>query len=131
MKNPTIFLIVNLIFILPAAVFAQSNPDTTVSLKQCIEFALRNQPAVRQASIDQQINERDIRIGLSGWLPQINSSGQYQYYFKGSPVATTGSAALPATNLNQFSSLGLQASQVIYNNDVLQAAHAAKYSRQY
>jgi len=131
MKNATFLLTVNLIFILPSAVFAQSNTDTVVSLKQCIEFALRNQPAVRQASIDQQINERDIRIGLSAWLPQVNSSGQYQYYFKGAPFATTGGAALPAANLNQFSSLGLQASQVIYNNDVLQAAHAAKYSRQY
>ena len=131
MKIPAFLLIVNFIFILPSVVFAQPGTDTVVSLKQCVEFALRNQPAVRQASIDQQINERDIRIGLAGWLPQINSSGQYQYYFKGSPVANTGSAALPATNLNQFSSLGLQASQVIYNNDVLQAAHAAKYSRQY
>src|SRR6185312_10593366 len=131
MKIPAFLLIVNFIFILPSVVFAQPGTDTVVSLKQCIEFALRNQPAVRQASIDQQINERDIRIGLSAWLPQVNSSGQYQYYFKGSPVANTGSAALPATNLNQFSSLGLQASQVIYNNDVLQAAHAAKYSRQY
>jgi outer membrane protein len=117
----------------PFTALAQSSAgaDTLVTLKQCIDFALRNQPAVRQASIDQQINERDIRIGFSAWLPQINSSGEYQYYFKGSPFATTGSAALPATNLNQFSSLGLQASQVIYNNDVLQAAHAAKYSRQY
>lgn len=131
MKNPPFLLIVSLIFILPSVVFAQPGADTIVSLKECIEFALRNQPAVKQASIDQQINERDIRIGLSSWLPQINSSGQYQYYFKGSPVATTGSAVLPATNLNQFSSLGLQASQVLYNNDVLQAAHAAKYSRQY
>lgn len=130
MKIPAFLLIVNL-FILPFVASAQQGTDTVVSLKQCIEFALRNQPAVRQASIDQQINERDIRIGFSGWLPQVNSSGQYQYYFKGSPVANAGSAALPGNNLNQFSSLGLQASQVIYNNDVLQAAHAAKYSRQY
>src|SRR5471032_2385884 len=118
---------------LPIAGLAQSNAgtDTVVTLKQCIDFALRNQPAVRQASIDQQINERDIRIGLSAWLPQISSAGEYEYYFQGSPVATTGNAALPAGNLNQYSTLGLQASQVIYNNDVLQAAHAAKYSRLY
>ncbi len=118
-------------FIVPSVLFAQKG-DTVVTLKQCIEFALRNQPVVRQASIDQEINEKDINIGLSGWLPQLNSSGQYQRYFKGSPVATTGSAALPATtNIDNFSTLGLQASQVIYNNDVLQAAKAAKYSRQY
>lgn len=121
-----------LTFSLPAVLFAQTNRDTVVTLKQCIDFALRNQPVVRQASLDQQINEKDIRISLAGWLPQLNSTGQYQYYFKGSPVATTGGATLPAgTNLDNFSTLGLQASQVIYNNDVLQAAKAAKYSRQY
>jgi len=130
MKKSTILFILIITFVLPSVIFAQSKTDTVVTLKQCIDFALRNQPAVKQASIDQQINERDIRIGLSGWLPQINSSGQYQYYFKGGPVANTGSASVQ-NNLNQFSSLGLQASQVIYNNDVLQAAHAAKYSRQY
>lgn len=131
MKKATFLFILTLTFVLPSVILAQSKTDTVVTLRQCVEFALRNQPAVRQASIDQQVNERDIRIGLSAWLPQVNSSGLYQYYFKGGPVANTGVGALPATGLNQFSSLGLQASQVIYNNDVLQAAKAAKYSRQY
>src|SRR6202012_3575937 len=47
--------------------------------------------------------------------------------------ATSGSPALPnvGSNISEFSTLGLQASQVIYNNDVLLAAKAAKYSRQY
>ncbi|HWZ14041.1 MAG TPA: TolC family protein [Mucilaginibacter sp.] len=131
-RKSTCLLLFILTFSLPAVLSAQTSRDTVVTLKQCIDFALRNQPAVRQASLDQQINEKDIRIGLAGWLPQLNSSGQYQYYFKGSPVASTGSATLPGgTNLDNFSTLGLQASQVIYNNDVLQAAKAAKYSRQY
>lgn len=117
---------------LPAVLFAQTSSDTVVTLKQCIDFALRNQPAVRQASLDQQINERDIRISLAGWLPQLNSTGQYQYYFKGSPYVSTGGTATPTSgNIDNFSTLGLQASQVIYNNDVLQAAKAARYSRQY
>jgi outer membrane protein TolC len=108
--------------------------DTVVTLKQCVEFALRNQPAVRQAAIDQQINERDIKIGLSAWLPQVSGSGEYQHYFKGSPASsstTTTTPVTPGTRNDEFSLLGLQASQVIYNSDVLQAAKAAKYSRQY
>jgi len=117
---------------LPFFVFGQTNPDTSlkvVTLKQCVEFALKNQPAVRQASIDEAINERDVKIGLSAWLPQLNGSGSYNYYFKGSPI-------IPATgtnigNIDNVSAIGLQASQVIYNNDVLQAAKAAKYSRLY
>ncbi len=117
-------------------VSAQQNADTAlkvVTLKQCVDFALRNQPVVRQAAIDEAINEKDIKISLAAWLPQLNGSGSYDYYFKGTPVATSGSAAIPTTsgNINNISSLGLQASQVIYNNDVLQAAKAAKYSRLY
>lgn len=112
--------------------FAQKPADTipdVITLKQSIMFALRNQPAVRQAAIDQQINERDIRIGLSGWLPQINSTGSYNHYFKGSPVASTTPGII--SPIDEFSSLGVQASQAIYNNDVLLASKTANYSRLY
>ena len=44
--------------------------------------------------------------------------------------SSTGANQLPAS-IDNVSTLGLQANQVIYNNDVLQAAKAAKYSRQY
>jgi outer membrane protein len=130
------YLLPAFILFIPLILSAQINADSSakvVTLKQCVDFALRNQPVVRQAAIDEAINERDIKISLSAWLPQISGSGLYNYYFKGTPVATNGGAALPTTggSINNFSSLGLQASQVIYNNDVLQAAKAAKYSRLY
>jgi outer membrane protein TolC len=119
--------------ILPFLLFAQERGDTTVTLKQCVDFALRNQPVVRQASIDQEINEKDIRIALSAWLPQVGSSDLYQHYFKGSPaaVAADPTAITSGATISEYSALGLQASQVIYNNEVLQAAKAAKYSRLY
>jgi len=129
-KTYTLYL---LILFFPFIVFGQANPDTslkTVTLKQCVEFALKNQPAVRQASIDEAINERDIRISLSAWLPQLTGSGSYDYYFKGSPIIPA-TAATNIGHIDNISSLGLQANQVLYNNDVLQAAKAAKYSRLY
>ena len=133
MKKITFYIIYNLILSLPIVLFAQASQDTVVTLKQCVDFALHNQPLVRQAVIDEEINERDIRISLSSWLPQLNSSDVYQHYFKGSPVSNSGSASLPASGVinREFSTLGLQASQVIYNNDVLQAAKASRFSRQY
>lgn len=115
-------------------VSAQTNADTSVkvvTLKQCVEFALRNQPAVRQASIDEAINEKDIRISLSAWLPQVSGSGLYDYYFKGTPLIPNTGLATSGATIDNASTLGLQANQVIYNNDVLQAAKAAKYSRLY
>ncbi|WP_158798907.1 TolC family protein [Pedobacter sp. L105] len=143
MKKTHYSLFICLSLLLPHCVFSQDVKDSVVTLKQCVNFALQNQPAVKQAAIDQEINEKDIRIGLSAWLPQLNSSNLYQHYFQGSPLAasvattgssspTTGSASTSSSsNLKEYSALGLQASQVIYNNEVLQAAKAAKYSRQY
>jgi len=133
MKKPAYFLLFLLIFSSPFVLFAQTNTDTVVTLKQCVDYALRNQPVVRQAAIDEAINEKNIRISLSAWLPQVSSSDLYQHYFKGSPLAASADPAAIAAGqtITEYSSLGLQASQVIYNNDVLQAAKAAKYSREY
>src|ERR1700733_11547929 len=133
MKKPCRSLFFILTLTLPGVLFAQEKTDTVVTIKQCVDFALKNQPAVKQAAIDQEINEKDIRIGLSAWLPQVNTNGVYQHYFKGEPAAIASDPALAAlgANINEYSALSLQASQVIYNNDVLQAAKAAKYSRLY
>jgi outer membrane protein TolC len=129
MKKIYLLIIINLTFCLPGVVFAQTTTDTAVTLKQCVGFALRNQPAVRQSEIDEAINERNIRIALADWLPQLSSADEYLHYFKGSPVTTTTPGVI--SPIDEYSSLGLQASQVIYNNEVLLAAKSAKYSRQY
>jgi len=133
MKKSLYIFIVYLTSALPKLVFGQAATDTVVTLKQCVSYALRNQPAVRQANIDEEINEKNIRIGLADWLPQISSTDVYQHYFKGVPAAAASDPAALAAgeNLDEYSSLGLQLNQVIYNNDVLQAAKAAKYSRMY
>ncbi|GAB2690677.1 hypothetical protein GCM10027037_12290 [Mucilaginibacter koreensis] len=166
---------------------AQNVRDTAITqnltLRQCIDYALRNQPGVRQAGIDEAINERDINIALSAWLPQISSTGSYQRYFQrtaqvgsaagggsttggattgggtnnggtntggtgngtGTGGTNTGGAGTGSTPTstgtttqqsvfaigNNVSSLGVQASQVIYNNDVFLASRASKYSRLY
>jgi outer membrane protein TolC len=130
MKKIYLILIINLTLCLPYVVFGQATTDTVITLKQCILYALHNQPAIRQAQIDQQINEKDIKIGLSAWLPQISSDDEYEHYFKGTVPVTFSSSTLP-TDLTEYSALGLQASQVIYNNDVLLAAKTANYSRLY
>ncbi|MCC8407875.1 TolC family protein [Mucilaginibacter sp. UR6-1] len=121
-----------------SGVFAQTQPRTdtisgNVSLQQCINYALRNQPLAKQATLDENINERDIRIGLAGWLPQATGTGQLQHYYEGGPNAN--SANVPGSvlqnNISNLSILGVQVSQALYNNDVLLASRAARYSRQY
>ncbi|PAW94599.1 transporter [Mucilaginibacter sp. MD40] len=157
MKSIRYIFIVNIALFSPLSLFAQANPDTgraVVTLQQSIQFALRNQPQLKQANIDEQINERDIGIALSAWLPQVTTNGQYQHYFQrpafvgagtstgvggGTGTGTGGTGTGTGTGVTQqnlaiahnTSTLGLSASQVIYNNDVLQAKRASKYSRQY
>jgi outer membrane protein len=129
-------LVLNLTFNLHSNLYAQTAGDSIsgpVSLKQAIDYALRNQPVTRQASIDEQINERNIRIGLSAWLPQVNGSGLYNYYYKGSAQAGASGANIPGNTgtIRNLSTLGVTASQVLYNNDVFLASRAKKYSREY
>jgi len=133
MKKIYLLLIINFIVTTTnTTVFAQAPADSlpsVITLKQSILFALRNQPAVRQAAIDQQINERDIRIGLSGWLPQVSSTGVYNHYFKGSAIQASQPGVV--SPIDEFSSLGVQASQTIYNNEIFLASKTANYSRLY
>lgn len=137
MKKTALSLLCCLLFLcLSSSIYAQENAHNTAAndstpksytLKDCIDYALRNQPAVNQAAIDEQINERNVRIGLSDWLPQVNSADTYDRYFKGTPLTLPAGSG----NVDNLSTLGVQASQVIYNNDVLLASRGAKYSRQY
>jgi outer membrane protein TolC len=110
---------------------AQNNSDSTsvVSLQQCIGFALRNQPTTKQASIDEQINERNIDIALADWLPQVNANANAQHYFQ-LPVTYFQGALIPS-GTNNVSTLSLGATQVVYNSTVALAARSAKYSREY
>lgn len=129
MKKKYLLLIL-LIYCFPLILLAQAPVDSlpaVISLKQSIAFTLRNQPAIKQAAIDRLINERDIDISLSSWLPQINSTNQYQHYFKGGPVNAAQVGA--SGTFREFSILGAQVNQTIYNNEVLQASKASKYSR--
>ncbi|HEX8348794.1 MAG TPA: TolC family protein, partial [Hymenobacter sp.] len=105
------------------------------TLQQCVEFALRNQPLVRQSQLNEQIGERNIRIGLSYWLPQVNGTGSYtrniQLPTSVLPNFTDPSAGqqIVRIGLKNSSTLGLGATQLLYSNDVLLAARSVRATR--
>src|ERR1700749_1002312 len=78
---------------------AQST-DSTRTLEDCIKYALDNQTNIRQALIDEQITEREIKSQLSEWYPQINFSGNYQNNFQ-RPVAIFNGSATATGTYNQ------------------------------
>lgn len=105
------------------------------TLTQCVAFALQNQPLIRQSQLNEQIGERNIRIGLSDWLPQINATGGYtrNIQLQASVLPNfadpTAGQQIVRIGLKNVSTVGLQASQLLFSNDVLLAARSVRYVR--
>ncbi|RXF67595.1 TolC family protein [Arcticibacter tournemirensis] len=97
------------------------------TLQQCIDYALKNQPEVRQSLIDEEIGERDINSALSGWLPQITGTGSYNYNIKQQTIAFGDQ--IVTTGQKHTSVLGGQATQQILNAGLIQASQSAKWYR--
>jgi outer membrane protein TolC len=131
------YSIIFLLFCCPALLKAQAPADSlapVVSLQECIRYALKNQPLVRQTQLDQEINERNIDIALAAWLPQVNGTGNFQHYFQLPTSAFpngSGGTTITRVGLYNTSVLTAGATQVLYNSDVLLASRGAKYSRRF
>lgn len=113
------------VFIVLVSASAQTS-DTAGSktLESCIQYALDHQTNIRQAMIDEQITEREIRIRLSDWYPQINFSGNYQQNFQ-RPVTIFNNVVSPVGTYNQSAGFfGLN--QTVFNRDVVLAQQSAK-----
>ncbi len=111
-----------------AAQHTEPKPGEAFTLDECIGFALKNRPAVRQAYLDEAIGEREINASLAGWLPQISAQFNASHNFKLQTTAF-GDQLITIGKRNN-SNLQLQANQTLYNNDVLLASRAAGVTRQ-
>jgi len=120
----------------PRAALPPAPPVAPLTLAQCVSYALRQQPAVRQALLDEEIGQRTVQAELSGWLPQVEGTGTYRRNLK-LPVAVLPNFTDPSlpsqvirVGLKNTSNLGLQATQSLFSNDLLLASRAARYTRQ-
>ena len=111
-----------------------SLPDSA-RLEDCLSYAMQHQPLVQQLKLDEQIAKQDIRIAFSDWLPQVNTSADYQYYLK-QPVIILPSFSDPAGETQEIpmgvknnSTVSFSASQILFNQDVYLAAKTAGYYR--
>jgi outer membrane protein TolC len=107
----------------------------SVSINECLGYALKHQPMVTQLKIDEEIAERDIKISFADWYPQITSSAGLQHYIK-QPVSIFPNFSDPAgpkievtTGVANNSNLQFNATQNIFNNDIIFAGKTAKYYR--
>src|SRR5688500_5724305 len=102
-------------------------PEAT--LDNVIQYALRHQPAIQQALVNEQITEYTIKSRLADWYPQINFGYTFQHNFR-LPVFIFGTE-VRRIGVENVSALQFTASQNIFNRDVLLASRTARDVRLY
>jgi outer membrane protein TolC len=89
------------------------------SLKNVVQYAIKNQPLVQQSQIDEAITQQEIRSRLADWYPQVNFAYSLQHNFQ-VPVAYIGGNFIK-TGVNNTSYGQFTLRQNIFNPDVLLA----------
>jgi outer membrane protein TolC len=104
-----------------------------LTLKQCIDYSLKNQPGINIAQINVEVARTTNAINLSGWLPQVNASGSLVHNIQTNTqaIVSTGSTGTTGTTTTRGSSYantfvpGVAVSQAIFNPSLLYAYRSA------
>lgn len=123
-------LIILTMLAFPRRLSAQGDSASSFTLEQCIDYALKNQPLLNQSVINQDIVRLGNSISLSGWLPQINVTGNLVHYFQLPTTLATnpvpGGQPIPThTGVTNTSIPTVTASQTIFDPQLLSAAKKA------
>ena len=108
-------------------------PDAnqTFTLQQCIDYALKNQPGIRQAMLGASITKTTNYINISGWLPQVGGTAGFAYYPQppvsliANPVIANGSLVAERSAVVTNFIPGLNATQAIFTPTLLYSALSA------
>jgi len=121
--------------IFSSTIISSQSTDTipvNAKLADCIRYALKNQPVLKQTILDEAISKQNTRISLSDWLPQIGANANiirnYQLpveYASYGSITEKGTAGLLNT-----SGANLYLNQMIYSNELLLAGRSARYYHQ-
>lgn len=98
------------------------------TLPNVISYALKQQPLVQQAQVDERITDMQVKSKLADWFPQVNFNYLYQHNFQ---VQTNIIGGNPIKlGVDNTSALQFSASQTIFNRDVLLAKRTGTIVRQ-
>lgn len=77
-----LFICVSIFSLLSIAAFSQpaNSADSALTLDQCIAYALKHQPYINQAMINQAIVRTTNQINLASWFPQVNAQANLTHY---------------------------------------------------
>jgi len=118
----------------------KNNAGGYLTLQQCIDYAMKNQPALNVSLINIDVAKTTNAINLSGALPQVNASGDLIHYIQqsqnGSGAVNTGNGGTggsggTTTGGSQKQSFansfvpGIAVTQTIFNPSLLYAYKSA------
>jgi outer membrane protein len=126
MKRPLIVRLVVPRHLISACLFpvvlAAQNKDsvlTNATLQNVVAYAIKHQPLIEQALIDEQITDNTVKARLADWYPQVNFNYSLQHNFQ---IQTNVIGGNPVRlGVANTSLLQVLATQQIFNRDVLLA----------
>lgn len=80
---------------------AYADGDQALSLRQCIEIALKRQPAVREGTTQTEINKGILTQARSAWYPWISAQGGYTRETNNYVFPPAFSAFLPGVSIRE------------------------------
>jgi Outer membrane protein len=123
-----IYILVFAALFFPSIIFAQQNKNDSIlpqaTLENCIRYAIKNNPDLQNAKINEAIVEATIQSKLSEWYPQINFNYNFQHNFQLPTLNFNGNFIHTGTVNTSGLQFGL--TQNIFNSDALLATRTAK-----
>lgn len=115
------------LLVLPQWLHAQQKDSDSLlqeaTLDNVIRYAIKNQPAVQKALINEAVTETTIKGKLADWYPQINAAYNLQHNFKVQTAVIGGNPV--KLGVDNVSAVQLTATQNIFNRDALLATQTA------
>ncbi|RAJ77292.1 outer membrane protein TolC [Chitinophaga dinghuensis] len=100
---------------------------SSLSLKQCIDYALQHQPALQQTIIRTNIAKATNAINLSGWYPQVGVTANLNHYLQQpTTLSSINGVETPIkTSVTNSSTPALGVTQNIFNPSLIYATRIA------
>ena len=90
--------LVAIVLSIPVCAYSHNDPAAdsvqSFTLEQCIDYAMEHQPGLNQSLVNTVIVKKTNAINLSGWLPQLNLTGNVIHYYQ-LPTALSPNPTVP------------------------------------
>jgi len=125
-------LILLIVLIYSPFLFAQQKDSLPTlqeaTLQNCIQYAVKHNPDIQNANINEQVTEAQIQNKLADWYPQVNFTYNLQHNLQLPTFIFNGNVSHSGTYNTSGANFGL--TQNIFNRDVLLASRTSKDVRQ-